>query len=293
MSEDETIEIKKSELEQLIEQKVEEKVKNIKQKQSSQKNTSEGLNRRQFLKKAGLGLGGLAALTLPTNALDVRDDSFNVYTTSSEVEALSVDGSQNVSIPNGSLSVSGSISGSLSSSDLDNNSLTVAGNSVSLGSSTGISHADLSNISSNDHHSRYADSEARSAVESGNLSRIDGANGHRIRFDSSSSWIEVTDHSNNRHDVVLGDVFVDDLSGGTWLGDLSHGHLSGISSDDHHSRYTDSEAQSAVGIGGYVDNRSGSRIGVPTYSSESDLPSGNEGDIAYVQDEEQLYVFTG
>jgi hypothetical protein len=47
---------------------------------------------------------------------------------------------------------------------LENESLTVAGNSVSLGSSTAVNHADLSNIGSSDHHTRYSDEEAQDAV---------------------------------------------------------------------------------------------------------------------------------
>ena len=47
---------------------------------------------------------------------------------------------------------------------LENDSLTVAGNSVSLGSSTEVDHADLSNIGSSDHHTRYSDEEAQDAV---------------------------------------------------------------------------------------------------------------------------------
>lgn len=47
---------------------------------------------------------------------------------------------------------------------LENDSLTVAGNSVSLGSSTTVDHADLSNIGSSDHHTRYSDEEAQDAV---------------------------------------------------------------------------------------------------------------------------------
>lgn len=152
MAEDSKIEALEERINKL-EQKIDNTEAESENREKNNYNASYGISRRKFLKKAGLGLGGLAALTLPTSALDVRDDSFNVYTTSSEVEALSVDGSQNVSIPNGSLTVSGSISGDLSSNDLDNDAVTVAGNSVSLGGSTGIGHGDLSNISSNDHHS--------------------------------------------------------------------------------------------------------------------------------------------
>lgn len=54
--------------------------------------------------------------------------------------------------------------GYIPQSRLQNDSLTVAGNSVSLGSSTSISHSDITNIGQSDHHTRYADTEAVDAV---------------------------------------------------------------------------------------------------------------------------------
>lgn len=54
--------------------------------------------------------------------------------------------------------------------DLSNDSVTVAGNTVALGNSTNIAHADLTSISDDDHHVRYADSEAVGAIETTDLS---------------------------------------------------------------------------------------------------------------------------
>lgn len=45
---------------------------------------------------------------------------------------------------------------------LEASSLTVAGNAVSLGGSTAVSHADISNQTSSDHHTRFAASEVDS-----------------------------------------------------------------------------------------------------------------------------------
>ena len=71
------------------------------------------------------------------------------------------------------------------------------------------------------------------------IRRLDGFDGnHRIRFDSDNSWIEFTDQSNNRSEIVTEDVYIDEDS--TWVGD----HISDNSA--HHSRYSDSEAISAV-----------------------------------------------
>jgi len=48
--------------------------------------------------------------------------------------------------------------------DFSTNTVTVAGNSVALGSSTAVNHSDLSNIGTGDHHTRYSDEEAKDAV---------------------------------------------------------------------------------------------------------------------------------
>ena len=114
-----------------------------------------------------------------------------------------------------------------------------------------------------DTHSRYADSEARSAIEAGDLSSIDGVNSHRIRFDSDSSYVEITDHSNSRNDLVTEDTYINET--GTWLADhignnsphhsktSSASELSDVSADSasgaHHSRYSDSEVRSAIEAG--------------------------------------------
>jgi len=48
--------------------------------------------------------------------------------------------------------------------------------------------------------------------------RINGDSGnHRIRFDSSSDWIEFTDQSNSRQEIVTQDTFINE--DGFWLGD--------------------------------------------------------------------------
>lgn len=134
-------------------------------------------------------------------------------------------------------------------SDLSNSTVTVAGNAVGLGGSTTVNHADLSNIGASDHHSRYADSEARNAV-TGNVNvealvTASTATGHVVR--------------------TQGD-------GTIMMQQLSHGDLGNVGTDDHHAqvhdntdhstdylpqtsynpeadthdKYTDAEAQSAI-----------------------------------------------
>lgn len=88
----------RKQLEEIVETKIKEETEELKkenqklkkevQKLKTGSNTvdgsgpvrSEGMSRRQFLKKAGLGTAGLAALMSPVSSLDIRDDSFNVYT---------------------------------------------------------------------------------------------------------------------------------------------------------------------------------------------------------------------
>jgi hypothetical protein len=55
-------------------------------------------------------------------------------------------------------------------SQLENDSITVAGNNVSLGGSTAINHTNLSNVLSDQHHTKYTDSNAISAIEGATLS---------------------------------------------------------------------------------------------------------------------------
>lgn len=47
---------------------------------------------------------------------------------------------------------------------LEHDSVTVAGNTVQLGNSVNVTHSDISNISSNDHHAKYTDEEAQDSV---------------------------------------------------------------------------------------------------------------------------------
>jgi hypothetical protein len=44
-----------------------------------------------------------------------------------------------------------------------------------------------------------------------------GGSGLFFDFDNSSNWIELVDGNGTRSDLVTGDVYIDDLNGGTWL----------------------------------------------------------------------------
>ena len=66
---------------------------------------------------------------------------------------------------------------------LEASSVTVAGNSVSLGGSTSIAHADISSIGASDHHAKYTDEEAQDAV---------GNNvGDGLSYDDANATVEM------------------------------------------------------------------------------------------------------
>lgn len=77
---EEFIKIKKSELEELVTQKVEQKLQNKKSSQEKRSTDTEEktISRRSFLKKLGAGAIGLGALTLPVSGM-VRITGENIY----------------------------------------------------------------------------------------------------------------------------------------------------------------------------------------------------------------------
>ena len=87
---EEVIEIKKSELESLIEKKVAEEINKRDSTHLGDEKESEGnISRREFLKRAGLGTLGLGALLSPVSALSVKDSSFDVFTGTSSSDLTS------------------------------------------------------------------------------------------------------------------------------------------------------------------------------------------------------------
>jgi len=126
------------------------------------------------------------------------------------VTQLRIDEGGNVRINNDLLTQGGTTlwdGTSIPQGRLQNDSVIVAGNSVSLGGSTSVNHADISGVGPDDHHSRDHDhSEAGiSAVPNGGL---------------TNSSVTVAGNS-----VSLG--------GSTGI---AHSDLSGIGSGDHHTR---------------------------------------------------------
>ena len=142
------------------------------------------------------------------------------------------------------------------------------GNALGLNSSRlavqegDISHDNLAGVSASDHHSRYSDDEARSAVDGSNVS-VDHGNlsgvGAGDHFDAGAALA----FNSGVLDLVYADPF--GVSGDTLglntgnaltldgnnnlavsEGSISHDNLAGVSAGDHHTRYSDSEARTAV-----------------------------------------------
>lgn len=99
--------------------------------------------------------------------------------------------------------------GFVNQSALENSSVTVAGNNVTLGNSTSIAHGDLSDSPSSAHHTRYADSEAVTAVNnetslnvdiSGDSDTLDGQ--HATSFAQSSHQLEHNKGGSDELEVV-------------------------------------------------------------------------------------------
>lgn len=157
---------------------------------------------------------------------DTGSDTWVVANGIGGTDVLRVSKGGDLTLPNGSLIVNENVSGGgpftiwdasaehIPLSVIESTSLTVAGNTVGLGGSTGVSHADLDDSPTAAHHTRYADDEAQDAV--GSILSSEFA------YDATVPEITLSDTSID-HDV-LGNV-------------LPH---------QHHARYTDTEAVSAI-----------------------------------------------
>jgi hypothetical protein len=121
---------------------------------------------------------------------------------------------------------------------------------------------------------------------------LNAANGETI-WDESQNFIPQARLQNdsitlNGNTVALGGS----ITFNTFSGD--HADLSGVGASDHHSRYTDSEARTAVNGSSIDVLTASSELGNPTYQSLSDVPTNlPEGTQVYVLDENQIYVEDG
>jgi len=211
-----------------------------------------------------LGLDTLAPFTLSNGSLAL-----------SLGNALTVDGSDALGVVESDISHD-NLAG-VGSSDHHSRYSDSEARSAVDGSTVSLDHDNLTGVSVGDHHSRYSDSEARSAVDGSTVS-LDHDNLTGVspsdHFDAGSALA----FNGDLLDLVYGDPFA--VSGDTLgldsaapftlsngalalslgnaltvdgsdaLGvvesDISHDNLAGVSPSDHHSRYSDSEARSAV-----------------------------------------------
>jgi len=146
---------------------------------------------------------------------------------------------------------------------------------------------DLTDVSpdstSGAHHTRYSDEEAQDAV--GTIVN-DG-----LQYDDA----------NNLVNVLAGNALTIDTNGNIDVveSNISHDNIAGVSSSDHHIRYSDSEAQGAVSGSNhdhdarYANTDSGGTEH-PSYATLSDVPTTlTKGDAVYVESEEQLFIEDG
>lgn len=156
---------------------------------------------------------------------DSTEDAWNVANGIGGVDVFALSKGGDLALPQGGLAASGDITvdattvfdataGNVPASVLSSDTVTVAGNAVALGGSTAVDHADLSNVLADQHHTRYADSEAQDAVGAILSSEF--------TYDSTVPEIALSNQA------------------------FSHDVLTDVSSDDHHARFTDEEAQDAV-----------------------------------------------
>jgi len=136
------------------------------------------------------------------------------------------------------------------------NALTVDGSGNLAVDESGISHDNIAGVSASDHHTRYSDSEARSAIEAGTVGQVafqniesvpSGALGRDDSIGFLGSW-------GNNGNAVLWDAYnvmagnAINISGGKGVESnpsvavnesaISHDNIAGVSSSDHHSRPT-------------------------------------------------------
>jgi hypothetical protein len=176
------MEISEEELEKLVEKKVEERIKQReKTEDSSTREKDEKVNRRQFLKMAGLGAGAIG-LTSAASALN-----FSPLGGGGSTQTLSGVLSEGNDV-NGQNIVDGG------TTIWDSNNNEIPATTIDQ---TSIDHSNLTNVNSGDHHSRYSDSEAQSAVEVSNISPAN-SNLNMGSYSLTTTNFEITENSSTK-----------------------------------------------------------------------------------------------
>jgi hypothetical protein len=127
MAEDQKIEIRKSELEDLIRQKAEEIVEERRDNTSADEKR-EAISRRSFLKKLGVGVAGLSTLSLaPASALNIRSNGLTFYGGENSETDLNVDNSGNLTLHGDLTDENGNTIWNSTSSEIPSNSVQSSG----------------------------------------------------------------------------------------------------------------------------------------------------------------------
>jgi FtsZ-binding cell division protein ZapB len=186
---------------------------------------------------AGSVTGGTAVSTLAGSGLTIASGSLGLASDSVTVAGNSVSLGGSTDISHADLSsisadqhhakdhdhTEGDVS-AVPNNGLANSSVTVAGNSVSLGGSAGISHADLSSIGSSDHHTRPSAGNAladnsntfdveESSIDHNNLTNSGQADAHHTRPSAGSGLAESSNTFAVSPSAFAGTYLSDDGSG--------------------------------------------------------------------------------
>lgn len=209
-------------------------------------------------------ISNLQSNKLDSSNYNPESDTHTKYTDSNAVSAIESTSGLNLSagldlngdLSDGTTTIWDSSVGSILSSSLEADSVSVAGRSVSLGGSTNIAHGDLTSISEDQHHSKshdHSEADITTVPNTGLTNSSVTVAGNAISLGGSSA--------------------------------IAHADLSSVSSDQHHSKSHDHSEQGITTVGNqgltnYQVTVAGNTValGASTGISHADLGSITAGD---------------
>jgi hypothetical protein len=156
------MEISEEELEKLVEKKVEERLKEReKETEDSSNKEKDEINRRQFLKMAGLGAGALG-ISSAASALTFSPLGSGGGGSKQKLSEVLSEGNDvnNQDIVDGGTTIWDTSQQHIPATSINQNN---------------INHSNLTGKNTDDHHTRYTNSEARTAVDGANIT-VNNAN---------------------------------------------------------------------------------------------------------------------
>jgi hypothetical protein len=205
------------------------------------------LNVRMPLEDDATQVTTVSAIDFGGDDFLVTDDTDNTATVQLSNDSLSIAGNSvslggSTTVDYVDLNDTGA-SFPIPNADMANSSVSVAGNSVSLGGSTTVQYVDLNDTGAsfpipNADMANSSVSVAGNSVSLGGSTTVDYVD---LNDTGASFPIPNTDLSNSSVSVAGNSVA---LGGSTAV---NHSDLSNIGTGDHHTRYSDEEAQDAVG----------------------------------------------